>query len=578
MTKLALICTAVAVAALNAGCVSADLTDRSRTSVTAAMTKAQEHLQTVQPVQSKSAIEQSQEVNAPYIVGRSVPLSRAVTLPHALQKGVKTAIMFPERWVSLSTAAERIMMATGIVVTIAPDVYLDNSALMRKNAKDSGAAAGAGPSAQNPLPAGTGPLPMPTPIGQPIAGNGAGGASAQRPQESAAGFDFPRVEAPLSQILDLVATRLGILWKYDDSTGSIRLYRLVTKSWATPFSSANSAYTTILDGGTSSSSNANAVSAKSSAAPISTKGSELNELNAIRDSVDTVMTRSGAISANPATGTITLTDTSEAVDAADEMIRREIKILSRMVILRVQTIQVTSNDSGESGINLSAAIAKAMKNLPDLSLSLSGPASLTSASAGALGVNVLSGAASGSQVVMKALSEVGDVQTSTEIPLSTRNRHAIYYNVRNVFSYVSATTPAAATTGGTGGTPGITTAQDSVGLKLVMYPNVISKDNVMLTMALDQSILQSLNTFSSGSGANLQSVQLPNVNGEGSSQEVPIRNGETIVLTGFDRVANQYDKRTLGDKIPVIAGGSVRASQTRATTIVLVSVQIKDID
>ena len=98
----------------------------------------------------------------------------------------------------------------------------------------------------------------------------------------------------------------------------------------------------------------------------------------------------------------------------------------------------------------------------------------------------------------------------------------------------------------------------------------------MLNISLDQSTLKSLETFSSGTGANMQSVQLPNVDGEGSSQYVPIRNGQTVVLTGFDTKSNQYDKRTLGNKIPLLAGGSLRASETRSTTIVLVTAEVVD--
>jgi hypothetical protein len=49
-----------------------------------------------------------------------------------------------------------------------------------------------------------------------------------------------------------------------------------------------------------------------------------------------------------------------------------------------------------------------------------------------------------------------------------------------------------------------------------------------------------------------------------------------VVLTGFDTKSNQYDKRTLGNKIPLLAGGSLRASETRSTTIVLVTAEIVD--
>jgi type IVB pilus formation R64 PilN family outer membrane protein len=590
MKKNAMHLAVIAAAMLSAGCVSTQLTQDAHKNISEATATAKVGFETARPIVTREAYEKSQEVDAPYIVAKSVPLSRTVAMPRALQKDVKTAIMFPEHWVSLGTAAERIMLATGLVVNIAPDVYLENSALQRKSSKDAGggAAAGGQPAfaAMPPaMPVALAPTPMPLPLPSNY-GNGetrpavasASASSSVRPPESANGFDFPRVEAPLSQILDIVATRLSIKWRYDEASNSIRFYRLVTKSWQTPFSTAKSHFSTAMEGGTSNSTNSNVVTPKNQTSPISSEVSDLVELNSIRDSVDTILTRSGSISANPATGTITLTDTADTVDAADELIQREIKVLSRVVSLRVQTIQVTTNNSGETGVDLSAAISRALKNLPDFTLSLGSPASLTSTNAGSIGLNVYSGSAAGSSAFLKALQQIGDVQTSTELPLTTRNRSPVYYNVRNTFSYVSATTAAAATTGGTGGTPGITTAQDSVGLKLMMYPNVTSKDTVMLTMALDQSILQSLDTFSSGTGANMQSVQLPNVNGEGSSSQVPIRNGQTIVLTGFDRKGNQYDKRTLGDHLPIFAGGSLHASETRSTTIVLVSVDVRDVD
>ncbi|MCB2657620.1 hypothetical protein KQ729_15645, partial [Listeria monocytogenes] len=81
------------------------------------------------------------------------------------------------------------------------------------------------------------------------------------------------------------------------------------------------------------------------------------ELNAMKDNVDSIMTKSGSIFANPATGTITLTDTTDVVEAADAIIANGVRSLSRMVRLRLQTIKVTSKDSGEAGFDVSAAVS-----------------------------------------------------------------------------------------------------------------------------------------------------------------------------------------------------------------------------
>lgn len=594
MKKYSFRLTIIASTLLATGCVSPQLTNGTRSNIQTSRTiVAQNFEKALPPSVSKQAYEKSQEVDAPWIVGKSVPLARSVTMPPALQKDVQTSMMFKNTWVSLTAAAERIMLATNMVVTIAPDVYLDSAALQRKSVKDSGAGGGTGaPAAVQPafaampvgMPVATTPIPLPLPgldgnvplpVPVPVASGSA--RNDQRGAESANGFDMPRLNAPLSQILDIIATKLAIKWKYDEATNSIRFYRMVTKTWETPFRASKASYKSMLEGSTAQSSNSNALTNQTpERQPVEDEMRDMVELTAMRDNVDSVMTHSGSIFANVATGTITLTDTTEVVEAADAIISNGVRSLSRMVRLRLQTIKVTSKDSGEAGIDISAAVSRALRNVPDFTVSLGSAANLASTNAGSLGLQVFSGSAAGSNAMLKALAEIGDVETSTEIPIATRNRRSVYYNVRNTFSYVASTTPAAATTGGTGGTPGITTAQDSVGLKLFMLPEVTAKDTVMLNMSLDQSTLKSLETFSSGTGANMQSVQLPNVDGEGSSQYVPIRNGQTVVLTGFDTRSNQYDKRTLGNKIPMLAGGSLRASETRSTTIVLVTAEVVD--
>lgn len=589
MKKPVLHLSVLATALLATGCVSTQLTTSTKANIGTARANADQTLaQAAAPMTTKAAYEKSQEVDAPWIVGKSVPLARSVALPAPLQKDVKTAMFFKgDSWVSLSAAAERIMLATGMVVTINPDVYLDSAALQRKAVKDTngGSAAGGQPAfaampvgmpvASNVTPV---PLPLPSAYGKaptvtPVAGGGAG--QGQRPPESANGFDFPRVDAPLSQVLDIIATKLSIKWKYDAASNSIRFYRMITKTWETPFMVSKASYKSTLEGETTSSTNQNVVTNHNTTSPLADELKDMVELTAMRDSLETVMTRSGHAFANPATGAITLTDTPDSVDAADDIIKNGIRSLSRIVRMRMQTIKVSSKNSGEAGVDMSVVVARALQNLPDFKVSFGSPTGLNSGAAGAIGAQVFSGSAAGSRAMITALQDIGDVEVSNEIPLSTRNRRGVTYTVRNTFSYVAQTTPAAATTGGTGGTPGITTAQDTVGLKLFLVPEV-NRDTVTVNIALDQSTLKSLETFTSGSGSNAQSVQLPNKDGEGSSQVVPIRNGQTVLLTGFDTKSNQYDKRTLGAHIPVLAGGGLRASESRSTTIVLMTAEVID--
>lgn len=570
----------ITMAMLLAGCVSQKLTSETKQNISLAKTMVDVHLDSAKPVTSaKHLYERSQEVDAPWIVGKSVPLAREVTLPPALRKDVRTAVMFNDRWVSLSTATERIMLATNMIVTIAPDVYIEPAALQRKSASNkAGSQQAAQPTfAAMPTSMTNDGAPIPLPLPGSIANAKTSSPGPSRQIESPQGFELPNMNAPLSQILDVIATKLAIHWKYDEASNSVRFYRMVTKTWDTPFRVSKSSYKSSLQGETTATNNANALSARpASSSPIEDEMRDLVELQAMRENVESVMTLSGSIVANQATGTITMTDTADSVEAADAIIQKGVHSLSRLVRLRMQTIKVTSNKSGEFGLDVSAAVSRALASVPDFTLSLGSPAGYATQNSGLVGMQIFSGSAAGSKAIAKALEEVGDVEISTEIPLATRNRRGVFYNVGRTFSYVSSTTPATATTGGTGGTPGITTAQDEVGLRLFMLPEVTAKDSIMLNVTLKQSTLQSLETFSSGTGLNQQSVQLPEKDTEGSQQEVPIRNGQTIVLTGFDSKTNQFDKRTLGNGIPVLAGGALRTNQSRTTTIVLVTAEISD--
>lgn len=528
---------------------------------------------------SRLEIEAAQEVDRPYLFSRTAPVSREYLLPRALQKNEITGILFPTNWVSLTTAAQRIMAASGLVVTVAPDVYLERHALEPKSMASN---ALQGPSAvllSGPALPG---MPAAPQVEQaaagaaPVSSASKSGIGAGR-VESVHGFDMPRMEAPLSQILDLIATKLGIRWRYDERSNSIQFYRLRTRSWETPFSSALNTFDTTIDGGTSSSNNQLQVTSRAVMSPVKSSRAEDKdnvELETIKRSLDLVLTKSGQVYANPSTGTITVRDTEESLAAADEIIVAETRRLNRTVKLWFQTIQVTRNNSAERGVDLSAAINKALRNLPAFSINSKAPASMVGGNAGELSIGLFSGAAAGSEVIASALRQVGDVQTSTAIPLTTRNRRAVFINTRRPFTYVSATTAAAATTGGTGGTPGITTSQDEVGMKLVLLPTLSSKEQGDLVVSYDETVLNGpLQSFTTAG----QTVQLLDKSGAGSvSQSVPIRNGQLILLSGLERTTDQVARRSLGEQLPWLLNGSATDSHTRSVTLVLVTVEMTD--
>lgn len=535
----------------------------------------------------RAAVEREQDVAKPFLAGRAVPIERNVTLPVALRKDVDTFVIFPERTMPLAVAAQRIFMATGIPVKVESDVYLPAAMLlprsMARTATQGGAATMNGAGATT-MPVSTGLGAAPTPQG-PLPAGLAGPTSAATAQavpltDTAMNVEFKQSEKmPLASMLDLIATRLSLNWEYVPSKGVIRFYRLKTKMWSLPFRGKESFSSDFLPPALMNSSTASGGTGQQAAASSSkSDDSATVEMDGIRDSITPVMTMAGAVSLNANSGLLTLTDTREAVERADEIVRAQIAQASRRIYVKLQTIDFTMNDNSEAGVDWSAALSKALAHIPGFAFSALSPATLTDTLAGSFGLSLTSGDGTGTSAIVNALREFGTATTAVSIPFNLRNRHASEVDNRHTFNYVASTTPATSTAGGTGGVPGITTATDAVGLRVKVYADATSRDDVSLTLAFEQSVLDGpIEKFTSGSGSSQQSVQLPKKIVRSVPQhDFQIRNGQTLIVTAIDQSDTAMTRRTLADHLPLLAGGSQVASKSRTVTLVVATVMVQD--
>ena len=242
--------------------------------------------------------------------------------------------------------------------------------------------------------------------------------------ENALNVEFKNSEKmPLATMLDLVATRLGINWEFLPSKGVIRFYRLVTKTWQLPIQPGTNSFTTEFkqtsqgSGGTGNSGSSNS-SQIDAAAKAELK--ELDDLEEVRKSLNPVRTMVGDLDLNRGTGLLTMRDTREAVEAADDIIRRQIAIYSRMVTLKFQMIDLSVADNGEAGVDWNAVLTKALENVPGFTLSALSPSTLVSSTAGSFGLTMNSGQFAGTNAIMSALKQYGTVTSSVTIPVSMR--------------------------------------------------------------------------------------------------------------------------------------------------------------
>jgi type IVB pilus formation R64 PilN family outer membrane protein len=472
----------------------------------------------------------AQDVGKPWLAGRARPLAREATLPAALRKNVDTTLMFAGGQADLAVLADRIARATGIGVKVRPDALLPAELFLPRLA----------------VPAGGG-TPFP--------------ARASLP-------DGPQ---PLPRVLDALAWRLGIYWRYTD--GAIEFYRTETRVFDVRALTLNARADARL--GRASRSGAEGFENTSNT---TLSSGEHDAMTSVRARIEPFLTRAGTVTAAPgASSSIVVNDTRDALDQVARFLDRENQALTRRVRLVFEEITVVSKDQAKAGI--------------DWNLLYQGTrAAVSAASTGAAGLGagmastaVNNGWFGGTKAIVAALSEMGTVVRHSSVPVLTLNRRPVTHAVRTTFSYVDQVQSVS-------GTPvsgaalhnallpsvSINQKQETVGSFLTLVPDAQEDGQILLSIAYDNTVAQPLKSLTFGKSDNPLEVQQITIDGNGMVQQVELRAGQPMIISGFERREDEYDRRRLTPGAPYMLGGSDRASTQRATTVVIVTAQVEE--
>lgn len=521
-----------------------------------------------------------------YIPPKSIPITSDLNLPDVFNRQI-TAI-FPGQ-TNVSTVAERISKVTGIPVKIKPDVYLRATSLIvgggaaPQASNDSvngaaGANGGQGGGAANGALQGGGLYQRPIP-GYPIngvpgqVGYGAGLGLPTNNQSYSETFEL-NYTGSVSGLLDRLSSRLGISWEYKN--GQIELFRLETKSFVLKANPGSTEFGSSLgkSGGSTTSGDSGGFTSTSKV----TMESNFSIWSSVESAVRSMLSVSGKLSVSQATGTITVTDTRQVVESVKEYIDQQNAILTRMVSIKVEVLNVTLTDEDEFGLDWNLLYQQLnAAGQAKWSFGLATPSTLTSAQAGSFGFNILApvgqglGQYNGSSAIYRALATMGRTSVVTTSSATTLNRQPVPVAITKQTAYLAQTTPAVSSVNGVAGTPGLTPGTVTTGFLLNFLPTVEDNNAVFLQFSLDISQLTNLGTFSVGSGATQQAIQTPEVSGTQFLQRVSLRPGETLVISGFDQSYGQYDQRTLGRNTEPGFGGSRTGKNDRNVLVILIT-------
>lgn len=400
---------------------------------------------------------------------------------------------------------------------------------------------------------------------------GSGGGASGGAQVARSAYRIPVMySGTVKGLLDMITTRANVFWKWDSGTNEIDIFRTDIKhfeiralaiAYDVDANVSNTSGTSV----ESSSGGASGVSGGgSSSENTAMKAATMDVWKSIVSDVKSMLSPDGTISAADSVGYITVKDTPARLAQVESYVHATNRRLSRMVAVRVDVIDVTSDDANSYGIDWNAVYTKA--NSYGLNL-------VTDTIAGAI-PNSLTGTVlqssssrwSSSQAMLAALSTQGDVALKTTETIQTQSGMPAPVKVAKETVYLQSVTNASTNVSTTASVQqGVVTA----GTNMMVLPFVQDDGNVLVQLSMDISTLDGITTFTTGG----TTVQQPHLSVKDFIERVNVSSGNTIVVSGFQQVQdnNSYNGITPNRGWFWWLGGTRSREHRKVTTVLLIT-------
>ena len=478
--------------------------------------------------------QKQQDVNAPWLAGKSVPLAKEVTLPPVLRKRI-TALT-PECNPSTYTINRLALCVTALVgqpVRVMPDALLPQSMFAMRSG-GGGAAAPAGSGAASPGGAGSGKT-------------GTADTLAVTP-----------INMKLSDLLDTAAAAWAIKYRVAND-GAIELFRTETRVLRLKALSQKVNHTDTQITGFDASSKTTFENITS------------DVLEGMRKSLLALGTNAGTLDVNIDSQAVIVNDTPEAIARIEAYIEAENKRLTRRIKVTVEQLEVTDNKNNEAAVNWTA-----LYNQLEGLISVTSPATVTGSNAGVLGFKPSASQAVGSSLLINALQERGLNVIHRAYVRTTVSGNTISMGHPTLFDYVQKITTTAVTgSTGTISAPTIEQKEDKYGDYFNITPQAQDDGQVLVSiiMGTRSGTLNPYTVQVNGAGTTVQQRNIKEISDSGRTV---IRAGIPHLFSLFEEQQSLSAARRLDQDAPIILGGSDVANQTKRHTFLLVTAVIED--
>lgn len=363
-------------------------------------------------------------------------------------------------------------------------------------------------------------------------------------------------QGPLSGFLDEVSSRFGVWWKYENK--DIYFYKFITKTFVV-YSLPTKPNMNVNIGGSASGGGASSSISLTSSIDV--------EMWAQFEKTITSMISDGAkLTVSPADGTITLTATPNDIKLVAKYINEQNARLSRQVAISVKIMQVTVGDSDQYGLDLKATFNDGVS-----SIGVTGTQGISSedlSSSLTWGIIKKNWSA---DAIMQAISEKNRSSLITSGTVTTLNNKPAPIQVTQKQNYISEMTKTNNGTDGTNYDISVTTEEIETGFTLDVLPRILEHGRMLVMFNMTLSDLLSLEKVSFGNEDENQYIQNPIIESRAFTQEVALASGESLILTGYEKVSSETNKSGTGSAENSLLGGSASASKDRNILVIILT-------
>ena len=371
-------------------------------------------------------------------------------------------------------------------------------------------------------------------------------------------------KGPLSGLLDEVCNRFGIWWKYDKK--QIYFYKYITKSF-TLYTLPTKPNVSVSIGGSSQGGGAGSSSVSLS------NSANIDLWSTIESSIKSMISQGAQLTTDQSSGVITLTGTPNDIKKVAKFVHEQNMRLSRQVAISVKVLQVSVTDSDKYGLDLNAVFYSNKNHIRNLGIiGADGQKGINSG----LSMGILAGSWSIDSTI-QALSEIGKTSLVTSGTVTTLNNKPAPIQVVKTQNYISEITKTNSGSDGNYYDLSTETKEIETGFTLDVLPRILEHGRLLLMFNLtlsDLIELQKVNLSTNPSGGEF--IQNPIIETRGFTQEIALKTGETLILTGYERVENSVQKSGVGSAENSLLGGSVSANQNRSILVIMLTPVVLD--